>query len=270
MFRWRLCSKIKRVHLPRSQYGDSGFGQQFTWSDLVYFDSYHCPSMNSLPIHEIMRNWRAKWTEIIPRNLKWHYKIIITKMNSNMLSSTFHGTGVVYFISLSEWLIGEASFPLLKKISNVVLVSAVQQCRSAIIVRMSPPSLASRPSPSPTCPGHHRALGWVPCVTQNFSPAIHFTLILHMFMLLSPFIPLSPSSSFPFKDGKNEVYSPRKENKAFEPKCKWYDHSHTMMCCVRMKKRLLNFHWTIKTFQFLPAASTISSSVLLPIWHQNF
>ena len=37
-----------------------------------------------------------------------------------------------------------------KLLYNIVLVSAVQQCKSAIIIRMSSPSRASLPSPYPT------------------------------------------------------------------------------------------------------------------------
>ena len=68
----------------------------------------------------------------------------------------------------------EAFFHLFKYIKkcfyNVVLISTIQ-CKSAIITHP--------PSPSP--PGHQSA---------NFSPAIH---LVYMLLLLSPFIPRSPS-----------------------------------------------------------------------------
>ena len=71
------------------------------------------------------------------------------------------------------------------------------------------------PSPLPTPSVQVITVQWVGfpvlCRTSHQLSILH--MILHMFMLLSPFIPLSPSTSFPFKDGKNEVYSPRKEKK---------------------------------------------------------
>ena len=48
-----------------------------------------------------------------------------------------------------------------KSLYNVVLVSAIQQRRSAIIIHVSPPSCASLPCPHPT------SLGWAPCVTEQ-------------------------------------------------------------------------------------------------------
>ena len=44
-----------------------------------------------------------------------------------------------------------------------MLVSAVQQCNSAIIIRTSPLSWASVSSHHPTLLGHHRAPDWAPC-----------------------------------------------------------------------------------------------------------
>ena len=40
---------------------------------------------------------------------------------------------------------------------SVVLVSTIQQCKSAVIIHTSPSSLASSPFPHPIPPGHHRA-----------------------------------------------------------------------------------------------------------------
>ena len=44
-------------------------------------------------------------------------------------------------------------------------VSAVQQCKSAIIIHISPPSWASLPSLHPTLLNCHRVLDWASCVT---------------------------------------------------------------------------------------------------------
>ena len=83
-------------------------------------------------------------------------------------------------------------FNCFKKFS-VVLVSAIQQHKSAVIRHTSPPSLAS-PHPIPS--GYHRAPDWAPCATQQlltFSPAIHLIPnSVYVLMLLSPFAPLFP------------------------------------------------------------------------------
>ena len=70
--------------------------------------------------------------------------------------------------------------------------SAVQQCKSATVTYVAPPSAASLP-PHPIPLGPHRAPAWAPCVTQRL-PAIYFTRdSVHLSALLSQFIPPSPS-----------------------------------------------------------------------------
>ena len=56
------------------------------------------------------------------------------------------------FIFLIYFLIGG------KLLYNVVLVSAIQQCKLAIIIHISPPSLVFLPSSHPTALDHHRVL----------------------------------------------------------------------------------------------------------------
>ena len=56
------------------------------------------------------------------------------------------------FIFLIYFLIGG------KLLYNVVLVSAIQQCKLAIIIHVSPPFLVSLPSSHPTALDHHRVL----------------------------------------------------------------------------------------------------------------
>jgi len=51
-----------------------------------------------------------------------------------------------------------------KLLYNVVLVSATQQCKWAIILQISPPSSAFLLSPHPILLVHHRVLFWAPCV----------------------------------------------------------------------------------------------------------
>ena len=72
--------------------------------------------------------------------------------------------------------------------------------QSAIIIHMSLPSQASLLSPNPTPLGHHldahhlEHQAGLPVLYSNFSPAIYFTHdSVYMLVLLSPFVPLSPS-----------------------------------------------------------------------------
>ena len=64
-----------------------------------------------------------------------------------------------------------------KLLYNVVLVSAIQQDESAIIIHISPPSWASLPLPTAS----HlpqvitECQAGLPILYNNFSPAIHFT-----------------------------------------------------------------------------------------------
>ena len=58
---------------------------------------------------------------------------------------------------------------------SVVLVSAIQQCKSAITVCTSPLSLVSIPSFHPISPDHYRVPGWLPVLHSNFLPPMHLT-----------------------------------------------------------------------------------------------
>ena len=60
---------------------------------------------------------------------------------------------------------------------NVLLVSAIWQCESAICIDISPPSSASLPHTHshPTPLGHHRATAELPVLHSSFPLAIHFT-----------------------------------------------------------------------------------------------
>ena len=75
--------------------------------------------------------------------------------------------------------------------------NTIQQPESAISIHISPPSCMSPPSLPlhPTPLGCHRALGWAPCVIQQFLLAFYFTYVnVYVSMLLSQFVPPSPSS----------------------------------------------------------------------------
>ena len=58
--------------------------------------------------------------------------------------------------------------------------SAVQQCKSAIIIQMSPSSWASLPFHQTTSLGHHRAPGWAPCyiATSHWLSALHMAVYI--------------------------------------------------------------------------------------------
>ena len=58
---------------------------------------------------------------------------------------------------------------------SVVLVSAIQQRESTIIICIAPLSLVSVPSSHPIPPDHYRAPGWLPVLHSNFLPAMHLT-----------------------------------------------------------------------------------------------
>ena len=54
-----------------------------------------------------------------------------------------------------------------KLLYDVLLVSAVQQCESAVSIHISPLSRASLPSAHPVPLGHHRAPDWAACTLQR-------------------------------------------------------------------------------------------------------
>ena len=97
-----------------------------------------------------------------------------------VISSVLHSQSTFIFLNL--FLIeGQLLY-------NVVLVSAVQKCESAISVYISPPSWASLPHPHPTHLGHHRAPGWAPCVQTSFLWTIMFWLLKPAFPSFLPFL----------------------------------------------------------------------------------
>ena len=62
-----------------------------------------------------------------------------------------------------------------KLVYSVVLVSAVQQHESAIIIHISLPSWTSLPPyVHPTHLGHQRGLSWAPCVIQQLPTSYLF------------------------------------------------------------------------------------------------
>ena len=84
-------------------------------------------------------------------------------------------------------------------IYNAMLVSAIQQCESAIIIHKSPLSSASLLSLHPTPLGTR--LGSLYYTATSHQLSILSMVCVYMLMLLSPFIPLSPSptvSTSPF------------------------------------------------------------------------
>ena len=79
---------------------------------------------------------------------------------------------------------------------NVVLVCAIQQRESAVSILYPLP----RGPPSPGHPlGHHRALGWAPCVIQQLPTScfthgsVSISILLSQFFLPSPSITVSTS-----------------------------------------------------------------------------
>ena len=68
---------------------------------------------------------------------------------------------------------------------TIVLVSALQQCKSAIILHIFSPSLASFPSPYPILPGHHRVPDWAPYTTQQLPTSCLSYIHIYNGILLS-------------------------------------------------------------------------------------
>ena len=75
-----------------------------------------------------------------------------------------------------------------------MLVFAIQQHKSAVIMYTPPPSPASLYLPHPIPPGHHRAPDWTPCATsQPLTTDPSHTRSGHVLMFLSPLShPLPP------------------------------------------------------------------------------
>ena len=83
-----------------------------------------------------------------------------------------------------------------KLLYNFVLVSAIQQCESVMILYVcmcvSLVSWASLSSPNPIPVGHHRTLGWVPCVIQQPSTISHIIVYIGQCYFLNSSHPLFP------------------------------------------------------------------------------
>ena len=98
--------------------------------------------------------------------------------------------------SWTVWLNWQSAFFsfLFFNIYNVVLVSAIQQLKSTIIIDICPPSWASFLSPQRTPIGDHGVPDWAPCVIQQLltsSPFSHMIVYI-CWCYFSPFVP-SPS-----------------------------------------------------------------------------
>ena len=79
---------------------------------------------------------------------------------------------------------------------NVVLVSAIQQCESAICIHMPPRHLLDLPPTAHPFPPFQVVIDYqteLPVLNSSFPLAIYFTYgNIYVSMLLSQFIPLSP------------------------------------------------------------------------------
>ena len=79
---------------------------------------------------------------------------------------------------------------------NIVLVSAIQQCKSAIIIHISPPPVPPSPLPISALQviTEHQIV--LPVLCSDFLPAIYLTHDrVYVLLPLSPFILLSASST---------------------------------------------------------------------------
>ena len=105
------------------------------------------------------------------------------------LCVSFGAKNILFFlINFIYFLIGR------KLLYNFVFVSALQQCKEVIIVCISLSSRALLLSSHPTLLGHHRVPSWAPCIIQQVVTSyLFYTYSVYMSMLLSQFIPHSPS-----------------------------------------------------------------------------
>ena len=98
----------------------------------------------------------------------------------------------VFFLKLSHcWF-----FILFFIFYNIVLVSAIQQCKSAIIIHISPPPVPPSPLPISALQviTEHQIV--LPVLCSDFLPAIYLTRDrVYVLLPLSPFILLSASST---------------------------------------------------------------------------
>ena len=82
------------------------------------------------------------------------------------------------------------------------LVSAIQQCESAIRVHISLSSWASHPPPLFSPPlGHHGAPTWAPCAIHSFSLAVYIDMVVYMCQC-----PVCPTLLFPSWVHKSILY----------------------------------------------------------------
>lgn len=79
---------------------------------------------------------------------------------------------------------------------SVLILSAIEQNKSAIIIHISHPAEVSLPSTYSTPLGQDRVPVWTPVLRSNSSPAVSFAQDdVYMSVLLSPFILFSFSST---------------------------------------------------------------------------
>ena len=117
-------------------------------------------------------------TKFIIRNLLNGVLKYITSLPSGFL---FPNIFLVFFLFLiGGWIL-----------CNVVLVSPIQQHKSAINIYMFPLSWTSLTPSHPT--GHHRAPCWAPCFRQQLPTSNLFYTVVYTSILLYQFVSPSPS-----------------------------------------------------------------------------
>ena len=111
-------------------------------------------------IQNVARVTNVKFKFILQSGLSWWRSRMIS---ARPLRKTCHTSFFNLFLTGGYW-------PY-----NVALVSAIQQCESAIIVLIDSPSWTSLPPPPhPTLLGCLRALGWVPSVILQLNTSYIF------------------------------------------------------------------------------------------------
>jgi len=129
------------------------------------------------------RPWLSDWSDLI-----W-YCLFKKKYNAcSLLKQNIQEISFFFFLKISLFLIEELVY-------NIVLVSAIHRHESVISIYISPSSWIFLPSPTPLdC---DRAPLWTSWIIQLILTGYFTYGIVYVSLLLSPFVPSSPSSLHP-------------------------------------------------------------------------
>ena len=121
--------------------------------------------------------------------LEWVYCLFQKIYNAcSSLKQNIQENFIFFFLKISLFLIEELVY-------NIVLVSAIHRHESVISIHISPSSCIFFPPPTPL--GCHRAPLWTSWVIQLILTGYFTYGSVYVSLLLSPFVPSSPSFLHP-------------------------------------------------------------------------